>query len=151
METLEKGPHIPEGTCIIEVNSSHTISIWTRNLQDVRELERLIPYPSIGFYYISETKSGYYRPYFQLLTQYSDGNFIPSISTIEIGKALEARLPKTERYTHNCGGSFLPWVKNFRPLFGIELKQDAKLRKTQRTVTMDKRKINRGKGEAWQN
>jgi hypothetical protein len=121
METVEKGPHIPEGTCIIEVNSPHTISLWTRNLQDIRELERLIPYPSIEFYYISETKSGYYCPYFQLLTQYSDGNFTPSISTIEIGKELEARLPKTERYTHNCGGSFLPWVKNSRSLFGPQL------------------------------
>jgi hypothetical protein len=37
METVEKGPHIPKGTCIIEVNSLHTIAIWTRNLQDVRE------------------------------------------------------------------------------------------------------------------
>jgi hypothetical protein len=122
MKVLEEtGPRIPEGTCIIEVNSLHTISLWTRSLQDVRDLESLIPYPAIAFFYISEHKSGYYCPYFQLLTQYSDGDFIPSISTIEIGEQLEARLPKTERYTHNCGGSFLPWVKNSRSLFGPQL------------------------------
>jgi hypothetical protein len=115
-----RNPNIPTGTCVIEVNSAHTIAIWSRDGEDLNVLTRMIPFPAVEFFYTSAITGGYYT-YVQLRTQYQSEtvDFVPSISTVEIGKELEGKIASAARYSSNCM-KFAPWCthETCHKLFG---------------------------------
>jgi hypothetical protein len=107
--------NLPTDLSVIEINSNHTIVLWTRNTNDLTKLIGLLPYPMIEFLRTDEmSESGqlYYMTYAQFFVEYCSGgskgdHFRPAISSVTIGEELENILDKSARYSSNC----IPFAK----------------------------------------
>lgn len=104
--------NIPIDTCVIEINSSKTIALWTRDFADVRLLFQTINSPTLQFFRV-EDRQGYFHAYAQFYTSYEESihegsYFIPAVSSVTIGEKLETLIANTVRYSRNCI-PYRPW------------------------------------------